>query len=360
VFGPSDFRDLISGRRLGWRAVLCRGLLRLVEVPYTWAVRWRNHRYDCGHKSIHHVRVPVVSVGNLTLGGTGKTPLVQWIAKRLRDRQIRLTLISRGYGTTDHGPNDEARELAEKLPDVPHLQNADRVAAAHAAIEQHDCQLILLDDGFQHRRLARDLNIVLVDALEPFGFGHVFPRGTLREPLAGLARADAVVLSRADQISTEDRLSIRRELGRHAEQAVWCETRHAPQNLLAHGGQTAPLDSLAGHRVAAFCGIGNPAGFRATLEQCGYHVVALRELPDHHHYSPEEIERLARWAREHDAHAVVCTHKDLVKVATDSLAGLPLWAISIEIEFLTGQQDLQSLLDITTDKCRPQAAAPDR
>jgi len=350
VFFPSEFRDLISGRRRGWRAVLCRGLLRLAEVPYTWAVRWRNHRYDRGHRSIHHVRVPVVSVGNLTLGGTGKTPLVEWIAKRLRDRQIRLTLISRGYGATDDGPNDEARELAAKLSDVPHLQNADRVAAAHAAIEQHDCQFILLDDGFQHRRLARDLDIVLVDALEPFGFGHVFPRGTLREPLAGLARADAVVLSRADQISSEDRLSIRRQLGRHAGEAIWCEIRHAPRNLLAYSGQIAPLDSLAGQRVAAFCGIGNPVGFRATLEQCGYHVVALRELPDHHDYPPAEVGRLARWAAEHDAQAIVCTHKDLVKVATDSRAGLPLWAISIEIEFLTGQEDLQSLLDDVAGK----------
>ena len=349
---PTEFRNLVSGRRQGWLASIARGLLRIVEVPYTWVVRLRNRRFDLGRAQVHRVDVPVISVGNLTLGGTGKTPLVEWIARTLADRDIRVALVSRGYGSTDQHPNDEARQLAQRLPDVPHVQDPDRVAAARRAIAEHDCQVILLDDGFQHRRLARDLDLVVVDALEPFGFGHVFPRGTLREPLEGLARAGAIVLSRADMLDPAERETIRRRLLRFAPHAIWCEAQHAPQQLLAHGGATAPLESLRNQRVAAFCGIGNPAAFRATLERCGYDVLALREYDDHAEYRREEVDAITRWATDLGAQAVVCTHKDLVKVATDHLGPLPLWAVTIEIELLGGEDELQALLDGVVTKCR--------
>ena len=201
----AGFRALISGQRRGVQAAVLRGLLRAAETPYTLAVRWRNRQYDRGRKPVERVDVPVISVGNLTLGGTGKTPLVEWLARWFRQRGVRVTIISRGYGAEAGARNDEALELEQKLPDVPHVQNADRVAAAKMAIEEFDCQLILLDDAFQHRRIHRDLNIVVVDALEPFGFGHVFPRGALREPLSGLRRADMVVLSRADLVQPAER-----------------------------------------------------------------------------------------------------------------------------------------------------------
>ena len=174
------------------------------EFPYTAAVAYRNRRYDLGRAAIHHVAVPVISVGNLTLGGTGKTPMVKWVARRLLAQGSRVAIVSRGYGAAAGQQNDEARELSQALPEVPHVQNRDRVAGAERAIAEFSAQCILLDDGFQHRRLARDLDIVLLDALEPFGFEHVFPRGTLREPLAGLKRAQAVCLSRADAISAAD------------------------------------------------------------------------------------------------------------------------------------------------------------
>ena len=134
------------------------------------------------------VEVPVISVGNLTLGGTGKTPMVEWIVRQLQKREKKVGIISRGYGSRG-GPNDEALELAWKLPSVPHVQNPDRVAAARRAIDEFGCDALVLDDAFQHRRIARDLDIVLLDALEPLGYEHVFPRGTLREPIEGLARA---------------------------------------------------------------------------------------------------------------------------------------------------------------------------
>ena len=170
-------------------------MLRAAEVPYTFEVKRRNRAFDSGRKASERVSVPVISVGNLTLGGTGKTPLVEWVALAAAaryPRDHRQPRLRRRSGRQ----NDEALELELRLPDVPHLQNPDRVAAAQTAIEEFECQAIVLDDGFQHRRLVRDLDIVLIDALEPFGFGHVFPRGTLREPLEGLKRAHAVALSR--------------------------------------------------------------------------------------------------------------------------------------------------------------------
>ncbi len=345
VLSPSQFRDLVSGRRRGAGAAMLRVGLRGVEVPYTLAVAWRNRRYDSGRAAVHRVPVPVVSVGNLTLGGTGKTPMVQWIARWLRGRGQRVTLVSRGYGAQAGAVNDEALELEQNLPDVPHVENPDRVAAARLAVEELDCQLIVLDDAFQHRRIHRDLDVVMLDALEPFGFGHVFPRGTLREPLRGLRRADVVVLSRADLLEPDERARVHEQVRRHAPEAVWAEVMHAPQRLLSSSGETRPLDTLRDEPVAAFCGIGNPAGFRHTLERCACRAVAFREFPDHHRYGRADVESLADWADRLDVAAVVCTHKDLVKLSVEGLGRHPLWAVTIGIEFLTGQAEMEARLD---------------
>jgi tetraacyldisaccharide 4'-kinase len=351
VLSPSQFRDLVSGRRRGVGAALARAALRFIETPYAWAVRARNWRYDRGRAEIHRVAAPVVSVGNLTLGGTGKTPMVEWIARRLRARDIRVALVSRGYGAEGGSRNDEALELEQKLPDVPHLQDPDRVRAAGVAIEELASQLILLDDGFQHRRIARDLDLVLLDALEPDGFGHVFPRGTLREPWSGLVRADVVALSRADMIDAAARDKLRARVARVAPRAIWLELEHRPRGLLAADGREINLDALAGQRVAAFCGIGNPAGFRHTLETCGYDVAALREFPDHHAYSRDDIQSLAAWAAEQDVAAVVCTHKDLVKIGLPRLGNQPLWAVTIGIAIHAGQSELEARLDELVSRC---------
>ncbi len=213
---PAEFRALVSGSRRGPLASLARAGLRILEVPYSLAVRWRNHRYDSGRAPIERVEVPVISVGNLTLGGTGKTPTVEWLAQWFAARGIRPALVSRGYGARPGHSNDEALELARKLPDVPHVQDADRVRGARRAIAEFGAELILLDDAFQHRRLARDLDIVLVDALAPDGFGHVFPRGMLREPLSGWARADVIILTRSELVDEPRRAAIRELVRRHA------------------------------------------------------------------------------------------------------------------------------------------------
>jgi tetraacyldisaccharide 4'-kinase len=292
----------------------------------------------------------VISVGNLTLGGTGKTPMVEWVCRFLRERKIRVTIVSRGYKAEDGAANDEALELEQKLSDVPHVQNPDRVAAARMAIEEFECQAIVLDDGFQHRRIARDLDIVLLDALEPFGFEHVFPRGTLREPLAGLARADCVVLTRADMLTPEDRSKIAKRVSRLAPDAAWAECVHKPVGLWSSSGEEQELDTLRGRRVAAFCGIGNPAGFRHTLASCGYDVGLFREFADHHPYSRADLDWLATWARQSEVAAVLTTHKDLVKIGLDRLGDKPLWAVRIGLEFQVGESAVEGRLE--DDVCK--------
>lgn len=342
---PTQFHDLVSGRRDGWGARLTRGLLRVAEAPYTLAVGLRNRRYDCGTAEAHRADVPVISIGNLTLGGTGKTPMVKWLAQRLQCSGSRVVIISRGYGASGGQQNDEALELANAMPGVPHVQNRDRVAAARIAIRDFHPQLLLLDDGFQHRRLARDLDIILLDALEPFGFEHVFPRGTLREPLAGLRRAHVVCLSRADAISAAERETIHQRVAQIAPNAEWCELAHTPCRLINSRGESQPFQTLAGRRLTAFCGIGNPAGFRHTLLAIGCDPVAWREFPDHHAYTPSDITAISNTATESKSEAIVCTQKDLVKLRQHQLGELPLWAVNIEIQFLRGQESLERMLD---------------
>jgi tetraacyldisaccharide 4'-kinase len=230
------------------------------------------------------------------------------------------------------------------------------VEAANVAIEELETQIILLDDAFQHRQIARDLDIVLLDALEPFGYEHLLPRGTLREPIGGLRRSDVVVLTRADLLSPEGRLAIRKRVEKHRPDVVWVEASHAPQALLSSTGEQASLESLHGQRVAAFCGIGNPAGFRHTIANCGYELVELREFPDHHLYAREDVESLTRWVDTSDVAAVLCTCKDLVKLAVPRLGRRPLWAVSVGMQILSGA----ALLD---DELRPllkEAASSER
>src|SRR5207247_1836244 len=166
---------------------------------------------------------------------------------------------------------------------------------ARAALAVRPRQVLILDDAFQHRRLARDLDIVLLDALEPFGYGHLLPRGLLREPLEGLSRAHVIGLSRSDAVPESRRREIESRVRQLTPAAVWLELAHQPTRLISASGQSLELSALRGRRVAAFCGIGNPAGFRATLERCGVEIAAWLELPDHCAYDNDEISRLCQW-----------------------------------------------------------------
>jgi tetraacyldisaccharide 4'-kinase len=341
---PSEFRELVSGRARGPLAAVARFALRLAEWPYTAAVRWRNWRYDTLRAAIHRAPVPVVSVGNITLGGTGKTPTVEWLARWFAEHGVRVALVSRGYGAEQGRQSDEALELAQKLPGVPHVLDRDRMRGALRAVDEFDCQLVILDDAFQHRRIHRDLDIVLVDALEPFGFDHVFPRGTLREPLAGWGRAHVVILTRSELADERRRAAIRQRVQRYAPAAAWVEAIYAPQALASADGRQQPLALLAGRRVAAFCGIGNPEAFRRSLAQCGYELVALREFADHFAYRRPDVKALAAWADSQDVEGVVCTSKDLVKIGDHWTGAKPLWALVSRLKIVAGKEELEEVL----------------
>ncbi len=297
--------------------------------------------YD--RKSVAGVEIPVISIGNITLGGTGKTPMVEWVCRWFRSRNIRVAILSRGYGQ-DQGINDEGRVLEENLPDVPHLQGADRVALARTAVEELDSQMLVLDDGFQHRRLRRDLDIVLLDALEPFGLGRMFPRGLLREPVKSLRRAAVVVLSRADAVDEARRREIRDEAERQCGPLPWVEAIHAPLDLINFQAQSESLPGLSGKKIAAFCGIGNPEGFRKTLARLNITPIGFREFPDHHPYSAKDVADLTRWSRDLGADLALTTQKDLVKLRVDAFAGVPLRALRIGLEIREGRAILDAAL----------------
>jgi tetraacyldisaccharide 4'-kinase len=332
---------------------MLRSALHAASIPYAWAMRMRNRRFDRGATQVQRATVPVVSVGNLTVGGTGKTPMVEWIARRLRGSNVRVAILSRGYGAEQEGVNDEALELELALPDVPHLQNPDRAALAEIAVEELAAQLLLLDDGFQHRRLLRDLDIVLLDASEPFGYDHVLPRGTLREPVEGLRRADVIVLSRADMIEPAAREAIRMRAASISPQAVWCEVVHSPSRLAAFGGVDQPLPEPGARiPVAAFCGIGNPTGFRHTLETIGCRVEAWREFPDHHNYTRQDVEELARMAADAEVDLMLCTRKDLVKLRVPRIGGAKLRAVGVELQFIRGEAEILAALKPLIERAR--------
>jgi tetraacyldisaccharide 4'-kinase len=313
-------------------------------VPYGWVVRLRNACYDRGWKASVRVSVPIVSVGNLTLGGTGKTPCVEYVARFFRRQAMRVAILSRGYGGGARR-NDEARLLEDNLPDVPHLQGADRAALAQVAVEELESEVLVLDDGFQHRRLARDLDLVLVDATQPWGHGHLFPRGLLREPPSSLRRAGMVLLTRCDQVSATERGRLREEVAHHAPHVPVAESMHRPLEWVNATGETAALDTLAARPSLAFCGIGNPEAFRGTLDSVGIDVGGFRTYADHHAYTRSDVEDLRAWARQQpNDGVVVTTQKDLVKLRLGQLGGRPTWALRVGLQVEVGEELLEERL----------------
>lgn len=339
------FHALVRGERRGPVTALARAGLRLASWPYGLGVRVRNILYDRGWKRTVRAAVPVVSVGNLTLGGTGKTPCVESVARFYsQEFDLAVCVLSRGYGATA-GPNDEAMILEENLPDVPHLQGADRAALAATAVEELEAEILVLDDGFQHRRLHRDLDIALVDATAPLRREALFPRGLLREPVGGLRRAGLIVLTRCDQATADEPADRQRDwLQARFPQTPVVMSVHEPIGLDGVEAE-APIAELARRSVGAFCGIGNPAAFRRTLERLGAAVVDFRVYPDHHAYTRGDVADLSRWASGLPADAVVVTtQKDWVKIRTPDLGGRPLWALRIGLRITAGETEFAAKL----------------
>jgi tetraacyldisaccharide 4'-kinase len=345
TFSGDYYQTLVSGQARGVWPGLQRGSLRLLSVPYGWAVGLRNRLYDGGWKRCQRAAAPVISVGNLTLGGTGKTPCVEHVARFYRQRGLRVAILSRGYGA-EQGRNDEARVLEENLPDVPHLQGADRATLAAIAIDELESEVLVLDDGYQHRRLARNLDLVLIDATNPWGHGFLFPRGLLRESVSELRRASVVLLTRCDQTNATERGRLREAVARHAPGAPVVETVHRPLGLVNSDRNEASLRRLTDQPLAAFCGIGNPEAFRRTLQQLGSTIADFRAFPDHHPYTRTDVEDLRAWARRQPKDGVVVTtQKDLVKLCLPQLGGRELWAVRIGLHVEAGQDALDRKLE---------------
>jgi tetraacyldisaccharide 4'-kinase len=357
----AQFHEIVSGADQRVMARLARPALAVIAGGYRLVISARNRCYDIGLFQAHRSPIPVVSIGNITLGGTGKTPFVEFVCRWFLDRGFRPAILSRGYGS-DSGRNDEAAMLHANLPAVPHWQGKDRVELAQRIWQSESpgrCpDVLVLDDGFQHRRLARDLDIVLIDCTEPFGHGRMFPRGLLREPIQSLRRADIVVLSRSEHAPRDVRERIRDRIAASAGVNPLIIAEHRPTMLRSHSGATWPATALAGQSVAAFCGIGNPGAFRKTLEQLDCHVTGMRTFPDHHRYSEQDVAQLDDWAREMQPDFIVTTQKDHVKLSHAALADQPLVSLGIEVVIQDPGHFLDSALVriVTRDRHRSRAA----
>ena len=344
MFKGDQLLEIIDGRRKGMMAGLVRLGLSCLTPLYRMAVGYRNRRFDRASSTndtsvVRKVSIPVISVGNLTTGGTGKTPLVIWIARKLRQDQRRVVLISRGYRTDGDSSqrNDEAIEMEDRLPDVPHLQDPDRFRMSQIAVEELESQIIVLDDGFQHRQLHRELDLVLVDATNPFGYGRLLPRGLLREPTSNLSRADFIVLTRVNLIEVNQSELILDRIAKLAPGVPVATTKTTFTQLRQSDGTQLDLDAIAGVPVFVFCGIGNPENFSTSLNRINLQISGQAFFPDHHQYSREELEDVADQANKAGAAALVCTHKDLVKIGSNRIGSLPIYAILIDVEFVSGE-----------------------
>ena len=223
--------------------------------------------------------------------------------------------------------------------------NPDRIAGARQAMQQHAAGVIIMDDGFQHRRLARDLDIITVDATAPFGYGRLLPAGLLREPLGALRRAQAVVLTRSDQVSEDNLQAIEQRLRDINPDLVVARAQHAPSSVRQLDNSALACESLAGQRVFAFCGIGNPQAFFQTLRQLGAELVGTQIYNDHHHCTQADIQSLCTRASQAQAHYLLTTEKNFADVAGLPIpAGPPLSYLEVEFAFTQGQRELCDLI----------------
>ncbi len=343
---PETFRKLADGSMRGLGPSAARLVLAGLAGPYGLATACRNSLHDHGLLRQNRVPIPVISVGNITAGGTGKTPIVAWLCRALASMGHRPAIVSRGYAARPGELSDEAAELAILLPGVPHVAKRDRTVAALAAACL-GADVVVLDDGFQHRRLRRDLDVVAIDASDPFGFGHLLPRGLLRESVGGLIRADAIVLTRATSLALEARAEIRAAVTRARRgmpPRVWLETEHRPVAVRSSNGTREPLDAIRGRRVAAFCGIGNPAAFRRTLLDLGVELVGFQSFADHHRYTPADLDSVAHWASGLGGTMLLTTLKDLVRIRDVRLGEIPLAAVEVALQPLGSASDLEHLV----------------
>lgn len=348
----TSIRHWLTDENLRLPGRMLRECLTLGELPHAAVIGLRNLAFDRGWLPQHSIQRPIICVGNVTVGGTGKTPVILELAAGLRDRGFHPGIISRGYGSRRRtgkavAANDEGLEIASQLPEVPQVQHPDRVHAARDLVHKHpDVDCLLMDDGFQHRRLHRDIDIVVIDATSQLESARLLPRGLLRESLRGLRRADCIILNRANQVTRLRRAQILASIQRYAPQALVVESAFLPQYLVDSQGQCHELGILAGRRIAAFAGIGNPTSFFQSLTELGCHAAARYEFPDHCSYQGEaRLQLEMQLARLGQLDAVVCTRKDLVKLTSQEIVNVPLLALVSRLEWDANYAELLAMIE---------------
>jgi tetraacyldisaccharide 4'-kinase len=334
------YERLISGVEKGFVAALLRTFLGFVSLLYLAAFYLRKALYALRIIRVRSLPCKVISVGNITLGGTGKTPFVEYIARFISQRGVKTAIISRGYKQTGNAAADEVLLLKELIPEVPLYVGARRYLAGERAIRETGAECIILDDGFAHWRLARDLDIILIDSLNPFGHARIFPRGMLREPLSGLARASIFVLTKIDHCPKDVIGALRNYLGKSHPQVPQILTRHKPTHLeKIPGRENVPLEFLKGKKITAFCGIGNPQGFHGVLKQLGAEVASFEIFSDHFRYSEKILSAIEKNSLLLKSEALITTHKDAVKVRWYKFS-MPVFSLEIEIEVAENADEL--------------------
>ncbi|MDE0297453.1 MAG: tetraacyldisaccharide 4'-kinase [Candidatus Poribacteria bacterium] len=353
---------VITRRVTGFIPSLLIALLTPLSYIYAAILSFRNWLYDCRLFKSKRIPCTVISVGNIVSGGTGKTPVVIWIAKALREVGYRPAILLRGYHRQEKTPGthvvsdcrgilasvetsgDEAMMIAREVPSVPVLIGKDRYEAGCHALRELKPDVLILDDGFQHRMLERDLDILTVDATQPFGTGKLLPAGTLREPVSALRRADMIMLTRVD--TAESVAEVREDITKLVGEKPIVESRHEPTRLYRLGGcEDVDFAVLKGKNLLAVCGIGHPGAFAETLRRYKPETVELLPFPDHHHYSRADVVRIQNEAKGAGANYIITTRKDELKLAAfcmdESDASPrdypPILVLAVELSITSGE-----------------------
>jgi tetraacyldisaccharide 4'-kinase len=381
--------DVILERRAGKRAGFLRGLLLGLSQLYRAIVQTRLSLYRNRVLRSHSHGVPVISVGNLTVGGTGKTPVVEMLARALQQGGRRVAILSRGYKSVpkplllrlldgvvrrkslftprvvsdgvsllldSRTAGDEPFMLANNLRGVVVLVDRDRVRSGIHAIEHFGSDVLVLDDGFQYVKMRHSLEITLIDRQAPFGNEYMLPRGTLREPPANLRRATHIFITKCDG---SDNSALIRRIRRHNRTAGIIECTHRPKHLKDFvTGEVRPLEALRGLKIGALSGIAVPESFEAALAELGADLQLAQSYADHHRYSLKEIERFVRRCARRNLDAVVTTEKDAVRIPRILDPEVPILYMRVEIEILSGHDIWEGLVERLTR--HRDYAVPDR
>jgi tetraacyldisaccharide 4'-kinase len=344
------------------------GVLGIAEGGYHGLLRTRDWLYARGVLKSQWLGVPVVSIGNLTVGGTGKTPAVELAVRTLRELGHRPAILSRGYGRRGGGihvvadatsirldadaAGDEPFLLARQLPGVPIVVGANRHDAGREAVERFGASVVVLDDGFQHRTLMKDLDIVMVRARAPWGNGRLLPAGPLREPLAALARAHLLVVTSArDAADIAEPAAAARV---HAPGVPIVTARHVPTACWETTAmRELGVNAVHGLKLFAFAGIGAPDGFRDTLAEAGALDAGFMRFPDHHWYTRDDLTALERRAHAASAVGLVTTEKDWVRLRRSAAPGMPLYVLAVRLVLLSGEAEWRAAFARTCPRPAP-------